>query len=147
MCDMIPSITRSFIKLAALVAAFVLVVGATTAARAQDDAGPGQFVAAIDVPAGLSKEDVQGTIVMVLSSRAWALKAKEDGKVVGYLKHRSNEATVTLTYDDKKISLYCVGYEINKKTGERKKPELPNGWLNNIKGDLNKRLNQATAQK
>jgi hypothetical protein len=109
--------------------------------------GPGQSVWTLSVPAGLSVANVQEAVVATFYGRAWAIQEKGDGKVVGYLKHRSNEALVTITYNDKTVEAFCVGYEINKKTGERKKPELPSGWLNFLKGDLTKKLNQATVSK
>ena len=34
------------------------------------------------------------------------------------------------------VEIHCVGWKINKKTGERKKPEQPEGWLENIQADL-----------
>jgi hypothetical protein len=93
----------------------------------------------------LTTERVQEVAVQTLIGREWAVDSKSTGEVVGYLKHRSNEALVTLKYDATKVDIYWVGYEINKKTGERKKPEQPTGWLNNIKKDLAKRLTQAPA--
>jgi hypothetical protein len=122
-----------------------LLLGGLVSARAADDKG--ELFGTVTVPAKISSSEVQSTIAMVIASRGWELKAKEDGLIVGYLKHRSNEATVTLTYDATTISIFCVGYEINKRTGERKNPELPKGWLNYIKGDLIKKLNQLAATK
>jgi hypothetical protein len=79
---------------------------------------------------------------MVLAARQWNIREKADGRVAGYLKHRSNEATVTLVYDATKVDVYCVGWAIDKKTGERKKPEQPKGWLKNIQSDLTKVFNR-----
>lgn len=129
---------------------FAVVLGLAFCAASQASAaaeGPGTPAGSVAVPNGLSKSEVKETIIMTLAGRGWAIQEKTDEKVVGYLKHRANEATVTLVYDDKTVELFCVGYEINKKTGERKKPELPNGWLNFIRNDLTKKLNQLTATK
>jgi len=118
---------------------------ATSARAAEADLG--KPAGSVTVPPGLSKSEVQDAIVSVLQAREWGVKEKADDRVVGYLKHRSNEATVTLIYTESSVELYCVGYEINKKTGERKGPEQPEGWLKNLKGDLTKYFNRAATQK
>lgn len=107
----------------------------------------GQSAGTVSVPAGVSKTEVRDAIVAALSDREWGIKEKTDDRVVGYLKHRSNEATVTLIYDQSKIDLFCVGYQIDKKTSAREKPEQPKGWLNNIKGDITKILNRTVSKK
>ena len=75
------------------------------------------------------------------------MQSETDDRVVGYLKHRSNEAKVTLVYSTAKVEIHCVGWKINKKTGERKNPELPKGWLENIQADLVVNLNHALLPK
>ncbi len=64
------------------------------------------------------------------------MKEKTDDKVVGYLKHRGNEAELTLEVTPKAVILKCWGYKINK-AGDRKGSELPNGWIKFVKKDLN----------
>lgn len=139
----------SFTRLSIWLMALVLALGASLPAFAATAAaeGKGEFINAVPVPEGLSESEVQSAIVATLLGRQWGVKSKADGVVVGYLKHRSNEATVTLTYDTSKVELYCVGYEINKKTGVRKNPELPKGWLKNIQADLTKNFNRAITLK
>lgn len=131
----------------AAVLALVFTIGALSATHAAEDADRGAHCGTIGVPEGLSKADVKEAIIYTFAGRAWSIKEKDDEKVVGYLKHRSNEATVTVVYSAEKIDFYCVGYEINKNTGERKRPELPEGWLKFLKGDLNKKLTAASATK
>ena len=129
-----------------LVLAFAMAAGifASPALAAEDI---GQSVASIPVPAGLSSADVQEAIVMTLAGRQWGIKSREADRVVGYLKHRSNEATVTLIYSTTQVELFCVGWQIDKRTGARQKPEQPRGWLKNIQVDLTKNLNRAVTQK
>jgi len=117
------------------------------AGPAAADSTPGEFIWSVSVPDGFTREEVKDLIIMTVAGRSWGLREKTDEKIVAHLKHRSNEATVTLLYNEKKVDLYSVGYEINKRTGERKKPEQPTGWLNNLQSDLNKKINQATATK
>lgn len=135
------ALTRFSLWFAALAAALSL--GSVTRA-AQDDRGT--FFASVPVPSAVSKSELPDILVAVLQGREWGVKSKADGAVVGYLKHRSNEATVTLAYDGTKVDIYCVGYQIDKKTGERVKPEQPKGWLKNIQSDLTKRFNRGATQ-
>lgn len=103
----------------------------------------GELFGTVEVPSGLSAAAVQKAIVASLAGREWGIKDRTDTQVVGYLKHRSNEAKVTLVYSTEKVDIYCVGYAINKNTGERKKPEQPTGWLKYLKSDLTKQINGA----
>lgn len=130
-------------RLLVLVTGFIALASAANSFAA--DANLGAPQGSVPVPASLSKDAVQGVIIETFVGRAWAIQEKADGKVVGYLKHRHSEATVTMVYDDKQVSLYSVGYEIDKTTGARKEPKQPEGWLKNLRSDLAKRLNKATA--
>ncbi|MEY2881136.1 MAG: hypothetical protein RLZZ15_3516 [Verrucomicrobiota bacterium] len=132
---------RSFL----FVAFVISLLGGLRAVAA--DADRGEAAGSVAIPPGVSKDDVQKAIVATLGGREWTVQDKTEGRVVGYLKHRSNEATVTLVYDDTKIELYCVGYAINKSTGARQKPEQPKGWLSNLRNDLTKRLSPVAKKK
>lgn len=120
------------------VLAVLLALGSVTPASAADDYGT--LVATIPAPDGVSAGGIKNAIVSTLAGRLWTVTEKSEEKVVGYLKHRSNEATVTFLVKGDSIELYCAGYEINKNTGERKRPEQPTGWLNNLRKDLAKQL-------
>jgi hypothetical protein len=134
---------RSFFVMTAFAVAFFVHAKAVGA----DEADLGQPAGSVAVPEGLSAQQVQNAIIASLAGRQWTIQSKTDERVVGYLKHRSNEATLTMVYDTTKIELYCVGWAINKKTGERKKPEQPEGWLKFIRGDLAKNLGRALVNK
>lgn len=138
-----------FMRASLLLAALVLPLALVTPAQAgfEDIKETGDLIATVPVPAGFTAAEVQEAIVATLLGRQWGVKSKEDGRVIGYLKHRSNEAKVTLVYDASKVELYCIGWEIDKKTGIREKPEQPKGWLKNIQGDLTKNFNRITTQK
>lgn len=137
--------TQLFRRTAAVLA-IVFTLGAALVARAADD-NLGASAGNVSVPSGLSKADVKQAIILTLAGRSWSLKDKTDDKVVGYLKHRANEATVTFVYSESSVELYCIGYEVDKKTGERKRPEQPVGWLKFLRGDLTKQLTLASASK
>lgn len=139
----------SFMRASLLLAALVLPLALAPSAKAggEDIKETGDLVATVAVPSGFTAAEVQEAIVATLAGRQWGVKSREEGTVVGYLKHRSNEAKVTLVYDTATVKLYCIGWQIDKKTGVREKPEQPKGWLKNIQGDLTKHFNRITTQK
>jgi hypothetical protein len=138
----------STISIALLVAAILLPFASVSKLLATDAIeGRGELVATIPVPADLTAPQVTEAIVNTLIGRQWGVKSRDGDAVVGYLKHRSNEAKVTLTFDSSNVQLYCIGWQIDKKTGVREKPELPKGWLKNIQADLVKNFNRAATLK
>lgn len=131
-----------------LTAAFlgcVAIAFIANAARADEDIG--ELYGTIPVVSGLTAKDVQNAIILSLGDRGWNIQSRSDERVVGYLKHRANEATVTLDYNENEIVIHCVGYEINKKTGERKRPEQPKGWLGFLRKSINQRLSEILVSK
>ena len=138
---------RKFPTFSLLAVISALVFATASRGAAGDNDQRGVLFGTVSIPAGLSKSEVQNDIVKVLSGREWDIKAKDDASVVGYLKHRSNEATVTLVYDSASVEIYCVGWSIDKHTGERKEPQLPKGWLKYIRADLIRIFNKAAAQR
>ncbi len=129
-----------------LIVASCLIGLVSLASKASAAEEVSQHVATITVPSGLSVSDVRDSLYAVLLGRDWMVKEKTDDKVVGYLKHRHNEAQVTFSFDDKKIDMSCWGYKITS-SGEREKVELPRGWLKNLRSDLNKRFNKVYSEK
>lgn len=142
--NLYPSFVRGWLA----VAAFILTLGGVASVQAQEELeGRGDLFSTVSVPAGLGEAEIKQAIINTLNGREWGLRSYEGNTVVAYLKHRSNEAKVTLEFDNAGVRIYCVGWEINKKTGVRKKPEQPTGWLKNIQGDLTKHFNRALTQK
>jgi hypothetical protein len=121
-------------------AAIALIWGSATlrSAVAEDLGTPAGH---ITVPTGFTRGQVRDAIVSALAGRGWSVTAKTDDRVTGYLKRHGNEATLTLTYTKTTVDLYCVGFQVNKKTGVREKPEQPHSWLNYIRTDLTRLLN------
>lgn len=127
---------------AATLLAWLLLVP-TTGLRAADAGKP---VGTVVVPAGLKLAEVREVVVVSLVQRNWTVKEKTDDRAVGYLNHRGIEATLTLTFDTHQVSLFCEGWKVDK-AGKRLKPEMPDGWIANMKKDVTKRLNLAAAKK
>jgi hypothetical protein len=136
---MIPSVPalRLF---GALVALWVLPAGLHAAAATE----LGEAAGSISVPGTRSEAEIQDVVVRALVGRQWEVVSKGPDRVVGYLKHRGNEATLTIVYSTAKIDLFCVGWKIDK-AGVRQKPEQPKGWLNYIKADISKILSRTGA--
>jgi hypothetical protein len=128
----------------ALLAAAFAFLGSTVFAA---DSELGQAAGSVPIPTGVSRAATQAAIEQTLLGRQWDVTSKTDGQVVGHIKHRSNEATLTLIYSDTKVDLFCVGWQIDKKTGTREKPEQPTGWLKYIRSDLAKKLSRAAEVK
>lgn len=129
-----------FFQSALLLVAFF---SATASVRAAEIEELGNQWGTVAVPSGVSAEKVKAAIIATLAGREWNVQERADDHVTGYLKHRSNEAKVTLKFNTETVEIYCVGYQVNKKTGMREKPELPEGWLKRLRGDLTKQLNLA----
>jgi hypothetical protein len=100
-------------------------------------------VGMVPVKSGVTLAKVQDLIAVTLTGREWDVKEKANGHVVGHIKHRSNEAVLTLVYDADYIKIYCEGWKIDKKTGSHLKSQLPEDWIQNIRNDLSKRLAEA----
>ena len=94
---------------------------------------------------GLDSVRIRDMITDVLLAREWEVKESSDDHVVGHIKHRSSEAVLALVFDSRQIRLYCEGWKIDKQSGTHIKPQLPDSWIENIKEDLNLRLQQASA--
>lgn len=131
------TLPRFLAVLAAVFSAFA------TSAFAEEKGEP---VGTLIVPDGLSSDDVKEAIALSFAGRGWTIKERTGSKVVGHINQRGNEAFLYATYNKKEINFRCEGWEVSK-TGERKKPEIPKGWVDNIKKDVTKRMNMKAATK
>ena len=140
--------TSSLLWRAAFLAfAFVLSSGSAAAAPAAPKSELGELVGTVVIPAGTAQAQVRAAIVAALTSRQWTVKSQSGDRVVGHLKHRTNEATVTFVIGDAKVDQFCVGWQIDKKTGAHEKPELPTRWLTYLREDLAKAFTGAVVRK
>lgn len=121
-------------------------LGAFALASRAADEGLGVPVGTITVPEGFKASEVKAVLVTSLVAREWSVKEQTGDRVVGYLNHRGNEATITLVYDAKQIVMHCVGWKTDR-NGQRVKPEMPDGWIKNLQKDIPKRLVRAGATK
>ncbi len=103
--------------------------------------GPLAFT--IPVPEGrVSLKQVHAAVLQGALGRQWGVKQDTEAKVIIYLLHRKNEATVTFLISEKSVEAYCVGYAVDE-SGNREKPQQPERWLKNLRQDITKRINEA----
>ena len=111
--------------------------------RGADAAPAGIPAFRIEVPGTkLSVQEVHNIVMAASVQRQWGVKEDTAEKIVIYLSHRKNEATVTYLFSEKHIQAYCEGFATDGK-GTRKGPEQPTGWLTRLKNDITKSLNLA----
>lgn len=133
----------SGLRLLSAMAALLLSLSFVPATSAADDVG--QLFTTIPVPTGVQEEAVKEVLIRALAGRQWTLQSKEGDRVVGYLKHRRNEAQVTFIYTASQIQVFCKGWQIDKRTGAREKPEQPTGWLKFLQKDITRMLTEKAA--
>jgi len=104
---------------------------------AGDDVLPNgaQSVGMLTMPRGASARQVQQAIVTSLTKRSWIVKSVDDSTVVGYLKHRGYEATLTFRYDENHIEIISDSYEIDS-DGKRLERKNPTRWIDYLKQDI-----------
>jgi hypothetical protein len=133
------SLTSLFTRIALVAAAFCFVAGSSRA----DQPPVGQLAYTIQVPTGtLTLQQVHDIVRAAAVGRGWGVKEDATDKIVVYLNHRKNEATVTFLVTEKDITAYCEGYATDGK-GVRKGPEQPKSWLKYLNEDITKGLNKA----
>lgn len=134
------------VRLAAVLLAAIGLFSASALAADASASAPGPQVGTVAIPAGYAKKDVRELIALCLTAREWSVKDKSDDYVVGYLNHRGVEATLTLSFDDKLVTLNCDAWKVDK-AGKRLKPDDAKTWVANIKKDLAIRFAKAAGAK
>ncbi len=126
---------------AALAAALLAGVPAVRAAMAPTAAADsaGQQVATIDVPAGLSGDDVQDAILKAAVRRKWEVQQKTAEQVVCHYARHENEATLTIKYDQKQVIIFAVGHS--------RGGGLPMRWIDALAKDIRTFLSEQLALK
>ncbi len=135
-----PAIAPRF-RFGFLLAALVLILAPSLVHA--DETPTGVLAFTVTVPEGkLSTKEVHDVVISASIAREWSVKEDGTERVVIYINHRKNEATVTYLISDKSVQAYCEGYATDGK-GTRKGPEQPSGWLSNLKKDITAGLNKA----
>lgn len=93
-------------------------------------------VGTIAIPTGIDREGALNTCTSAAIGRGWKVVSKEDNLIKINLKHRSWNATMYFVVEDETIEMYSDTYVVNKRTGERDKKKDPDGWIKNLKKDI-----------
>jgi hypothetical protein len=104
------------------------------------DENYGEPAGTVLVPAGLTQEEVASGITEAAAGRGWTIRKKGDDHVVIFLEKRGWVSNLTLTYGKDDIQIFS-------KTVKKGKPELPSGWIDNLKKDLTRILNSKAVLK
>jgi len=133
--------TSLFSRLA--VVAVALFCFSSSAVRAQDVKPVGQLAFTIQVPEHkLALKQVHDIVLGASIGRGWIVKEDAPDRIVVYLNHRKNEATVTYLVNEATVTAYCEGWKTNGH-GVRKGPAQPKGWLKYLENDILKGLHKA----
>ena len=89
----------------------------------------------VAVPDGMTSEQVQKAIIKAAIGRRWDIETSENGLVVLRLVHRGYDSTLNITFDDNNVDVYSDSWA-TKRNGDRKKPKDPDGWIENLKKDI-----------
>lgn len=100
------------------------------------------LVFAVDVPDGMTIEQVGDVILETVVHRKWDVAERSDGFLHSRLIHREYDANLHFRFDANQVVVYSDSYEV-KRSGERKKRKDPKGWIANIEKDLKVRLRRA----
>ncbi len=127
-----------YLSRAVFVTAFLALFLATPALRAAND-GYGQNVGMIALADKLDASDAKQVILQAVAARRFELRESTDGKIVAFLARGNNSLTLTITYNNKEISLFAVG--------SARGGGLPMRWIDNLKKDINVFLIRKVATK
>ena len=96
------------------------------------------------VAAGATLSQVKNAIVSALKKRGWTVKSASDSTIVGYLKHRGYEATLTFHFDEKLIDIVSDSFEIDS-DGKHVRRKNPTRWIKYLEQDIPRNLSAAMA--
>jgi hypothetical protein len=102
------------------------------------------YVGELTMPPSASASLVKNAITTALTKRGWTVKLADDATVVGYLRHRGIDSTLTFHYDAQHIDILSDSYKVESggALGERANPH---GWIDNLKHDIPRYLAAAMA--
>jgi hypothetical protein len=91
------------------------------------------------VPAGLSLEDVRGSIESAAGRKGWSLEETGPGSSLGTLRVRSHRATVEIAYSTQSFSITYHDSE-NLRAGDGMIHRNYNGWVLNFERAIRNEL-------
>ncbi len=103
------------------------------------------LVGSIDIPEGLTEEQVVTVIIKTSTKRKWNVVSSDGDQVVLNLIHRGYDSTLTLQYSTNSVKIYSDSWKI-RKSGKKKSRKDPMVWIENLKKDLEVYLNREAYQ-
>jgi hypothetical protein len=122
----------------------LLLSASTPAAQASPDQGVPEGM--LTVAPGASARQVKEAIVMALQGRHWTVESADGSSVVGFLKHRDYEATLTFQYDANTITITSDSYRVDG-SGRHVEEAIPSRWIKYLKKDIPRFLAKRMAAK
>lgn len=96
-------------------------------------------VGAVEVPAGLTDQQVKNCLVSIAGAREWQVVASDDHHLVIVHGGRGWDAKVGMLYTDREVQFYSD----STRDGE---PSVPTSWLKNLRHDAEKDLRALKTQ-
>lgn len=103
----------------------------------------------INVPDGVSTEQVEQALLWVLDRRAWSIADRKPGEIIAVQAPRLHVVRVKITYDSKggNISYVdSVNMDYEEHDGKREIHRNYNNWVLNLSHDVETRLQQEIEQ-
>ena len=139
--------------LAALAIALLACSGVSSSPRAVSAYAAAPL--SVEIPSGLSEEQVQQAMVATLERRRWTVVSEEPGEVRGQLDHQGIEGRVALRVEGERVVI--VNESFKKGSTRRGRgyaaqarsrpaedhPVVPTRWLRNLQKDLGAQLGRA----
>lgn len=91
------------------------------------------------IPSGVSPSTVDQLAAVTFSNRGWSITDQRAGSVTGHLNHRGIDATVTMKQENNTVRILVDSARQTRADGTSK-PVVPQGWLENLRKDMNTRL-------
>jgi hypothetical protein len=95
--------------------------------------------APVEVPAGLTADQVAKEIKRALLGRGWAVTGEQPGRIDSTLHLRTHTAVIRVDYDTRQVRLaYVDSNELEYKEKKGKRSIHPNylGWVDNVARDI-----------
>jgi hypothetical protein len=99
--------------------------------------------APVQVPQGLTQEQVAEAVKATLLGRGWAINSQRAGVINSTLYIREHTATINAIYDIEQVQLKYVdstNLDYSESNGERQIHRNYNSWIDNLVNDLRVKL-------
>ncbi|HZZ58423.1 MAG TPA: hypothetical protein VFE31_11380 [Opitutaceae bacterium] len=103
-----------------------------------------QPLMSVELPPGLSHGQVQAAILAALQHRDWTVVSTGEHTVVGHLLHHHVDATVTLSFNRRRVDFYATSYLVGHHADDRIMSFTREDWIQNLRHDILHYVNHGT---